>query len=500
METKAKIRRFAETGREHLNAGQRVRAVLWALLAFGVVALVAELAFVLRGHRVALPILGIPVVVALTVSVVAYLRFRFSHGKAVGHIDRFFEMKEGLVTADEHIREERGEAIHELQLEQTGQVVASHDPARLRPAMPRRLVSSSIALLIASIALLFVDDSLAVKQQRADEEATLALSDELADELETAMDEMLEKADEDVKELLKDPELKELVEQFKADTDRKAVMRKLSEIDRRLAKKQGELDTRADESYLLALADNLRQSKETAALGNALAQRNYRKAAGELEKMQLSDDATPSERKALEQLAARIGETEKSMSSSQSGSRRNAQDMSSQIRKMSEEQKKTGQCSSGCKNCVNQSVGKNSDSMNNLGARKDAQAALDQMRKKLQNCQSCMGQGKKPGGQGAGDGVDRSSRPPGYESPAIGTPEHLSGQLGQGESQKVIEEASSGSGTASGVGAEAADVDYGQQVEAFVRREDIPEEMKHGVKTYFKKIQALENQTREGAQ
>lgn len=499
MTTKQKIQKFAEEGREQLNAGERVRALLWALLAFGGVALVAELAFVLRGHRVALPILGIPVVVALAVAVVAYLRFRFSHRKAVGHIDRFFGMKEGLVTADEHIREQRGGAIHALQLEQTGQVVESHDPARLRPAMPRRLVSSSIALLIASIALLFVDDSLAVKQQRAEEEATLALSGELSEELDKAMDEMLEKADEDVKELLKDPELKELMEQFKADTDRKAVMRKLSEIDRRLAKKQGELDTRADESYLQALAENLRQSKETAALGNALAQRDYRKAAGELEKMQLGDDASAEERKTLEQLAARIGETEKSMSSSQSGSRRDARDMSKQIRKMAEEQKKTGQCSSGCKNCTNQSICKNCDSMNNLGARKDAQAAMQQLRKQLRNCQSCMGQGQKPG-QGAGDGVDRSSRPSGYESPAIGTPEHLSGQLGQGESQKVIEEASSGSGTASGIGAEAADVDYGRQVEAFVRREDIPEEMKHGVKTYFKKIQTLENQTREGAQ
>jgi hypothetical protein len=381
-------------------------------------------------------------------------------------------------------------------LEHTGRALEPHDPGKLRPAIPRRLLTLAVALVVASLGLLFVDDSLAVKQARAEEEATLALSDDLAEELAEALDEMMEEADEEVAELLKDPELKELVEQFQADTDRRAVMRKLSEIDRRLAQKQGELDTRADENYLMALAENLRQSKETAALGNALSQRNYRNAGSELEKMQLSENPSAQERQALEQLSARIGETEKSMSSNESGARRDASEMSEQIKKMSQEQKNRGECSSECKSCTNKSICKNSSSMSQLGARKDAQAALEKLRKQLQGCQSCMGQGKKPGGKGAGEGVDRSSRPPGYISPAIGTPEHLSGQLGTGESEKQIEDAASGSGTASGLG---ADVDYDRQVEAFVRREDIPEEMKHGVKTYFENIQKLENEQREGA-
>jgi hypothetical protein len=123
MDTKHRIRKFAEAGREQLNAGERVRAALWALLAFGVLTLVVESIFVLRGYRVARPILLLPLLIAIVTAISAYARFRFSHHRAVGHIGRFFDLKEGLVTADEHIREGRGDEIHELQLEHTGRAL-----------------------------------------------------------------------------------------------------------------------------------------------------------------------------------------------------------------------------------------------------------------------------------------------------------------------------------------------------------------------------------------
>ena len=61
----------------------------------------------------------------------------------------------------------------------------------------------------------------------------------------------------------------------------------------------------------------------------------------------------------------------------------------------------------------------------------------------------------------------------------------------------IGEDAASGAGVASDLGAEKAIGGYTQQVEAFVQREDIPQEMKHGVKTYFKQIHNVKSEPEE---
>ena len=508
MSSRIRIAEFVRNGRQELNRSQKVRAGLWAALAFGAVALVAELLFVLRGHRVALPVLLLPLLLAGAVMAICYLRFRFSHHRAILHIDRFFKLKEGLVTADEHLREGCSEEIHELQLSHTDRALQPLDPAQLRPRFPRRIFALAAGLFLVFMALLAVDDSQAVKDQQAEEDAVATLSEALADELEEAMDELLEQADPETAALLEDPALKRMLEEFQGSRDRKAVMRKLAEIDRRLTQMQSELDTRADENYLMELAEQLRQSSETEAIGDALAQHDYRKAAQALEAMQMNSQSGAQERLALEKMAAQIGEAEKSMSQNESGSRRSAKEMSRQIRKMSEECKRNGQCSSQTSNSMNESMQRNANSMRQVAARRNAQSALSRMNRQMQQCQSRAGgqgqrpgqcnnpgmggTGQKPGGKGAGEGVDRSRRPPGMVSGSDGQLEHLSGQLGEGESQKMIEEALSGTGVASEGAAGRGAVDYEQKVEDFVRREDIPEEMKHGVKNYFEQIHEVD--------
>lgn len=495
-DTKHKIRAFAEAGRDHLNAGERRRSVVWALLVFGAVAVLLSLVFVLRGFRVDRRMLALPLLVAVGVAVVFYLRRCYSHRKAIGHADRFFELKEGLVTADEHIREGREEEIHHLQLEHTRRRIQTHDPAALRGAFPRKVFGLAVLLIVLSGGLLTLEDSLAVRQARAEAEVTQVLSEELAEELAKALEELTEQMEADAAELLKDPALKKMVQELREDGDRKALMRRLSEIDAHLAQMQNKLDTRADENYLAELAQQLQQSRETSALGKALSQRKYKQASAELNKMKLGQKSDAANRKALEKLASKIERTEKAMASSQSGSRRDARAMSQQIQKMQQEQKKEGKCSKSCGNKVNESLGKSCDGMKKLGARKEAKSALDKLRQKLQQGQGqCAGNGSKPGGLGAGEGVDRSRRNPDESSPATGTLEHLSGQLGEGESQKRIEDAASGAGVASDPGAEKAMGGYAQQLEAFVQREDVPEEMKHGVKGYFKRVHNLKGES-----
>jgi hypothetical protein len=225
--------------------------------------------------------------------------------------------------------------------------------------------------------------------------------------------------------------------------------------------------------------------------------------------MRLNDPSSAEEREALEKLAARIGEAEKSMANNESGSRRAAQKMSREINKMAKDAGESGQCSGESQSQVNEAMSQSGDKMRQVQVKSDARSALDRLRQSLERGQRQMngegqrqdngGEGQNPGGEGWGEGVDRSRRSPDAESPSDGQLEHLSGLLGEGESEKVIEDAFSGAGVATAEGSDHGAVARERQLEAFVRRDDVPEEMKHGVKTYFERIHELEEQINEGA-
>jgi hypothetical protein len=101
---------------------------------------------------------------------------------------------------------------------------------------------------------------------------------------------------------------------------------------------------------------------------------------------------------------------------------------------------------------------------------------------------SSMAQRNNPGGKAGQGSVEsrREGRDP--LSPHSETV-HAEGMKGDGPSEKSIEPSDSGerAGTRR---AEGKEREYRRQVESFVRREDVPAEVREGVKTYFEKIHA----------
>jgi len=497
---KEQIDEFSTSGQAHLNAGTRMLAGLWALVALGGVGSLVGLIFVVRGHRVPLWLILFPLTMAVTVAVGFYLRNRYSRHQAVCKSDHFFELNEGLITADEHIRKNREEEIHRLQLEHTQRRIKKHDPSALRLRFPRKLFGVAFLLVVASVLLWMKDDSLAVQNAKKERAAIQELSKELEEELSKELEDLKKELEKEAAELVKDPVLKKMLKEFPKDGDRKTVMRRLSEIDLHLAEMQASLDTRADENYLKELAAELSKSRETAALGKALNRKKYKQASKELKKMKLSKKMSSAERKRLSKMASTIEKMDASMNSNKSASRRSAREMSKQIQKMNKQCKKSGKCSNQSRNSVNKSLSKSGQCMEKLSQRRKAKSALSKLRRKLQQsqkkCSSCNkpSNGSKPGtGLKAGDGVNRSRRDPSEKSPNTGNPEHLTGILNEGDSEKEILNASSGTGSRSGGGTKNSAAGYKHQLEAFVEREDVPEEMKFGVKKYFDKIHRLDS-------
>jgi len=97
----------------------------------------------------------------------------------------------------------------------------------------------------------------------------------------------------------------------------------------------------------------------------------------------------------------------------------------------------------------------------------------------------------KMSGLKPGFGSSDTKRDSDEELPMNGNLEQLVGQKGSGPSLSKVEEAESGSGVSSGKVSKKAK-DFSKQLESFTERDDVPEELKQGVKEYFKNIHATD--------
>ena len=98
------------------------------------------------------------------------------------------------------------------------------------------------------------------------------------------------------------------------------------------------------------------------------------------------------------------------------------------------------------------------------------------------------GQGDGKGGLEAGWGSSSNTNSaPGSDAPATGEQSKLKGIQGQGPTVSKTERAEEGSGSRSGAKARLIK-QYQHQAESFVRREDVSEAVKSGVKAYFESI------------
>jgi hypothetical protein len=141
------------------------------------------------------------------------------------------------------------------------------------------------------------------------------------------------------------------------------------------------------------------------------------------------------------------------------------------------------------------------DRLGMLGARQRAKEKLDKLRagmgdarqfaqgqsQMLGLAQSMM-QGQQPGGQQAGKGSVESRRDAQDELKDNGNMAQLQGNPNaEGPSTNSVESAESGTGIA-GRAAVDRNREFRRQMESLVRRDDIPEELKLGVREYFERV------------
>lgn len=498
-----------------------VQALAWCLAVGGGVLLVSGLVCVSQGYPLQLWCWLAAAGTGAVAFAVHYFRSRNSQDDAARFADSYFGLKDTL-SSDLHFKRDgrQGEFFNLVsrQAEVTAERVSSQ-PLVL-PA-PKRLLALGSVLVLAGFSLSFRSPSPEVVQRWQQEAETHQRTGEINEELKKQLEE-LKKSLGDDNDLISKEDLKKWEQELKQTKDMKEAMRQYAMLERRIAEAEQKMNMREHEELARQAGEALQQDPANRQLGQQLANKQFAEAAKQLASMQPQGSGTnpETERQQMEKLrsaAQRMGQVAKdsmqrkqqSGASGEQSQNTLAQNMAAlddatrklddslkqaqqqQKQNPNEQQKK--QSESQCKSCNGQcqsQLNKLCNSLNKMGQCKSLSQSLNKLSQCLSQCQGglCNKPGTKPGGTKAGQGTVESRRDERDALPFTSETMQIQGQKGQGPSDKMTEAADSGDRTGSRR-AGAKERAYQKQAESFVHREDVPAEVKEGVKNYFKTIQ-----------
>jgi hypothetical protein len=540
------IKHFLHSVRDRLNKALLFRTVQWSFLATGIALMVISTVFIICGRHVPIWIYFTGLLCTAIAIVCVWAIKRYDLDGAGHFADNFFKLHDGVVSFSKFESQGKQGGFFDLQADQVEDTVNHSDnPQHIPLGLSKRVCTIALALMIAALSMGFFDDSDAVKQKRLLQEVTLSRSkqvnSELKKELEDVLKHLEKEQDQDADAKKQLSELKKLVKDLKVTEDQKKAMSQYAKLERELQKMLSSTKQRKDELLLDRVGDKLKSIRDGKQLGKKLSQKDYKAAAEELEKLKLKlkldKMKSKEEKKKLAKLknisqqmatAAESSLSKKAQSGKQNSPENPSQKSESKkslAQKMAElneavENQQKSQCESGCKN-ANSEISELSKALSKLANKRSMQQAMKSLSQKLSQSQKLMackpGKGKKPGmGKmpGMGDKPGMGSKPEMGKVPGMGTKpgglqagdgsvdsrtdkktpdsdngniQSMEGIKGQGPSDVTTEEANSGTGSVSGAVAKRK-LQYRKQAEAYIQRQDVPSEVKQGVKHYFENI------------
>ena len=548
------IDKFVKQVRERLNQYFWLDIFIRCMCAAGVVLIIVGLSYILRGYHV--PLFWYPVVLFLAVIVTSglWLFFRRSFDDAAIHTDKHFKLKDAVCSYKGFSNAHKQGGIYDLQAGHTKTELEKVSVTDVRYKWPARTIGVCIVLMFSSALLTLKADNPKIAQRRQTAEQMLLDTDQINEQIKDTLEQIKEQAKtDDIEKLIAPDKLQAMVDELKKTPDLKDAMRQYARLEKKLNDVLSKLQQRKDEQLYEKMGKALQKHERAKALGDRLTKKQYKEAAIELQKFKI-DKKSPIEnqRKQLEQLksisermanearqnksssnAAKLAKSldkaasnlskalnssgKGSDSQSPKGSQQSSQSSSSQssssqgsISQGSSSQGSSSQGSgsqgSGSEGAegVNESLSQMAENLNDLDAKCKAQSAIQKLCESLSQCQGklCDGSGSGKGngsgsgdGSGQGDGIGSGSSSNTNaninNSPTTGDKSVLKGIKGQGPSVNTTEAASDGSGSSSGSKARLIE-QYKHQAESFIRREDVSEAVKSGVKEYFENIHRIE--------
>ena len=452
--------------------------------------------------------------------------------------DEVFGLKDGLLSWLEFRAEDRSGEAYELHERSMEAAVSKLDPAAVPAPASRRLWAIGLPIAALAVFLSFLPHSDAVRDRLAREEVTSQRSAEVKRQVEDAVEELLKDLDEEEKKLVDPAKLRELAAGLEETKDPREAEKQIARFEAELAKAMQGLEARQDEAVLKLSAEELAKSQVADArqLGKQLDAKDYQKAREELKAMK-PEAAKKLTEKELAELRKKVAKTKEMAKRMADGARKRdfgkamkpgdkmdgaemqmadgkqqpLQDMldalDADARKMDGMMEK-GEFDPDAEAMMAQ-LGDKMDGLGKrfgmLGARKNAKDKLARLRAGMSEARQfaqgnsqtlglarSMMQSPNAGGLEAGRGSVESRRDARDELKDNGNLAQLKGQQNEeGPSTNSVESADSGTGVA-GRAAVDRQREFRRQMESLVRRDDIPEELKLGVREYFERVHEVD--------
>lgn len=525
MPSRSPIVQFLSSFRRRLFFRSLTKSILWSLLVGGFFAVAYALNWRLQGRSVPTEIYWILLFWACFLAGLwALIRIR-SKAEAAHEADKHFQLKDGLASSIQFNEEEREGEVYELQERRVEEQIDQRSPSSLPLQLPWKVAASATGLIALALWMATLPNSAAVEEQIQEEQLTLDKTTEVKQALEELMEELLKDLDEDELAEVDTEEMREWVKTLEETTDQKEALRQLARFEQKIAKTLKGLEARQDEQTLKLAAAELAKSdlSDARQLGKKLDSKDFAKAAEDLKNLKPGSKDPKGRKLSKEerkQMMKKLREATKRMANGAKNRSTNQQNKASQAKGenmvpldqlLDELDQAAAELDGQLEDLpeiegefelgeFDDELGRFMRRMKKLDARNKLRGKLRAMRKQVGQCQSfCAGGAQKLGlAQGRslppGVGSQESNREGSTEMPDQMNAERLQGQKGQGPSQSTIEDADSGTGI-SGKRTTAKARDFSRQMESFVQRDDIPEDMKLGVREYFERIHQVETES-----
>ena len=251
------------------------------------------------------------------------------HQAAVA-IDQSCGLKDRVGTAVDFLNQKADSPIHQLQIADAEEQIASIKPEKVAPIVaPRSWAAGLIFAALALVIGIFSGPSKEVVAAPIANAVVVGQAERIENSLEQLKQFNKEDLDPEIEKLLK--ELAEKIEELKqTDTDPKEALAKLSEMEAALLEQQDKMDQQDVEASLQEIGKAISLDESLKAAGTAMAESKLEEASEELKKLDLPKMDQKTEKAIKEKLA-------KAMQNSSEGAQKQ---LKSAVTKMSE-----GMCS-----------------------------------------------------------------------------------------------------------------------------------------------------------
>ena len=544
-----RIEQFISQLQRRLNLEKLLRVSSWVLCAVGILFLIHAGYYRYFGESVPWPTAyGLLIIAAITLPV-AWVMNLTKPVEAARVADREFGLKDSLSTSLSFSEAKKDGEVYELQQLKAEELVKNREAKEMPLRYNLRWLAAGLLMTLIAIGMGFLPPSAAVLERINQENLTESRTEEIQKAMEEAVAEMTRDLTDEEKEVLKPDELKKWVKDLKATKDQKEALRQLARFEQKVAKAIAGMEAKKDEESLKLAAFELSKSDQSAArqLGKHLENKEFDKAAEDLKKA--GDNAkektakqgpkkskfNKDELKKLREMTKRMADAARKQSraaqprpngkmskgnpnAKPNNSGKNMDQMMAELDDAAAEAQELAEAAEGDMDPNDMQNGQEAGDfdkqmarmqagLNKLNAKNKMKQKLKGLRAGLSQAQQFamgkgqgnmpgmgqgMGQGKGPGqGKGIGQGTDNNRRKLRDELKDNGQFSSLKGVKGSGPSLTTVEDADSGTGVSRRTGV-AQQREYQRQLESFVSRDDVPEDVKLGVKDYFEQVHQVQ--------